>query len=92
MKTRHQCRRAGPRSLLNAVVTFTASSIFNWLDQRCSDRILYVTMRKIPGLFRVLRVTHAFMLPQHRVVKPKKNATLNESEDEQPQPRLSALT
>lgn len=30
----------GPQSLLNAVVTFTAS-IFNWLEQRCTDRICH---------------------------------------------------
>lgn len=30
-----------PRPLLNAVVTFTASSIFNWLGQRCTYRICH---------------------------------------------------
>lgn len=41
----------------------------------------------------MLRVTlFGSRLSQHSVVKPKKNATLNESKDEQPQPRLSALT
>lgn len=54
----------------------------------------YMSARgKPPDWFRMLRVTlFGFMLPQHCRVKPKKNATLKESKDQQPQPRLSALT